>query len=73
MAEPNEVPGSSGTCHKGKEPAQNQSLKRNPQYESIMIDVEEDEQDQPKVTYNIFIEYVQTKPWWLYNKLQSIH
>ena len=58
MAELNEVPGPSGTCHKRKEPAQNQSPKRNPQHESIMIDVEEDEQDQPEVTYNIFMEYV---------------
>ena len=38
-----------------------------------MIDVEEDEQDQPEVTYDVFMEYVQTKPQWLYNKLQSIH
>ena len=38
-----------------------------------MIDVEEDKQDQPEVTYDVFMEYVQTKPWWLYNKLQSIH
>ena len=38
-----------------------------------MINMEEDEQDQPEVIYNIFIEYVQTKPWWLYNKLQLIH
>lgn len=38
-----------------------------------MIDVEEDKQDQPEVTYDIFMEYVQIKPWWLYNKLQSIH
>ena len=73
MAELNEVPGPSGTRHKGKEPAWNQSLKRNPWCESIMIDVEEDEQDQPEVTYDIFMEYVQTKPQWLYNKLQSIH
>ena len=73
MAELNEVPGPSGTRHKGKEPAWNQSLKRNPRHESIMIDVEEDKQDQSEVTYNVFIEYVQTKPQWLYNKLQSIH
>ena len=38
-----------------------------------MIDVEEDEQDQPEVTYDVFMEYVQTKPQWLYDKLQSIH
>ena len=73
MAELNKVPGPSGTCHKRKEPAWNQSLKRNPQHESIIIDVEEDKQDQSEVTYNVFIEYVQTKPQWLYNKLQSIH
>ena len=73
MAELNKVPGPSSTCHKGKEPAQNQSRKRNPWHESIMIDVEEDKQDQPEVTYDVFIEYVQTKPWWLYDKLQSIH
>ena len=73
MAELNEVPGPSGTHHKEKKPAQNQSLKRNPWCESIMIDVEEDKQDQPEVIYNVFMEYIQTKPWWLYNKLQSIH
>ena len=73
MTELNEVSGPSGTHHKRKEPAQNQSLKRNPQHESIIIDVEEDKQDQSEVTYNVFIEYVQTKPQWLYNKLQSIH
>ena len=73
MMELNDVPGPSGTRHKGKEPAWNQSPKKNPWCESIMIDVEEDEQDQPEVTYDVFMEYVQTKPWWLYDKLQSIH
>lgn len=61
MTELNDAPGPSGTYYKGKEPVWNHSLKKNNWHKSIRIDVE-DEQNQSKVTYKVFMEYVQAKP-----------